>query len=122
MAYKGPIQLIREFESERDEIIFHTRENFAYVYKNGGTKDYSIEKLSALAKEKVPELKWGKSTFQHFLEGRLNFSQQSLPPIIKLLELSIKLRDEVEPHVQAARKLIEESKRKWSKISREPSP
>jgi hypothetical protein len=122
MAYKGPIQLIREFDSERDEIVFQTRENFLFVNKNGGTEKYSLAKLSAIAKKEIPELNLSQTSFQHFLEGKVTFLQKDLPPIIKLLELSIRLRDEVEPHVQAAQKMMEESRERWRGNTRLKSP
>lgn len=119
-----PIQLIQEFESERDEIIFQTRENFLYVNRNGGTQEYSIEKLALISKAIIPELKWGKTTFQHFLEGKVNFAQQNLPPLVRLLELSIKLRGEIEPHIQKAQQMIKTSKQsqdiphlEWPKLN-----
>jgi hypothetical protein len=42
--------------------------------------------------------------------------------ILKLLEFSIRLRDEVEPDIQAAQKLIAESKSRWANLNTPKPP
>lgn len=122
MTYQSPIQLVKEFESERDEIIFQMRENFLFVYKNGGAEKYTLEKLSKLIKYTVPEIRTEKREMKNFLEDKAHFPRLDMSKILKLLELSIRLRDEVEPHVQAAQKLISESKLRWANLNTPKSP
>jgi hypothetical protein len=73
MTYQGPIQLVKEFESERDEIIFQMRENFLFVYKNGGAEKYTLEKLAKLIKDTVPEIRTEKREMKNFLEDKAHF-------------------------------------------------
>jgi hypothetical protein len=122
MLFKGPIELIKEFESERDEIIFQMRENFLFVYRNGGSEKYTLEKLARLIKDAVPEIRTEKRELKNFLEDKAHFPRLDMSKILKLLELSIRLRDEVEPHVQAAQKLIAESKSRWANLNTPKSP
>ena len=122
MTYQGPIQLVKEFESERDEIIFQMRENFLFVYKNGGAEKYTLEKLAKLIKDTVPEIRTEKREMKNFLEDKAHFPRLDMSKILKLLELSIKLRDEVEPHVQAAQKLIAESRSRWANLNTPKPP
>lgn len=122
MHFKGPIELIKEFESERDEIIFQMRENFLFVYRNGGAEKYTHEKLARFIKDTIPEIRTEKKGVKNFLEDKGHFSRLDMSKILKLLELSIKLRDEVEPYVKTAEKLIAESKSRWANLNTPKSP
>lgn len=121
MSNQTPINLVKEFESDRDRIIFEIRENFIFVYKNGGSEKYTFEKLAERIKEVIPESKISKKEVKDFLDGATHFPRMDIEKVLTLLKLSINLRQDVELHVQEAKRLIEESRAKWSN-PREPKP
>lgn len=114
MNDQAPITIAEEFNSDRDRIISKIRENFIFVYQNGGSEKYTYEKLADLIKGVIPESKISKKEVKSFLDGDIHFPRMDIEKVVALLELSIRLRDEVEPHVQKAKRLIEESRTSWN--------
>lgn len=110
MDDQDPITITEEFNSDRDRIISEIRANFIFVYQNGGSEKYTYEKLAYLIKEVISESKISKKEVKSFLDGDIHFPRMDIEKVIALLELSIRLRKEVEPHIQKAKKLIKESR------------
>jgi len=113
MNDQAPITIAEEFNSDRGRIISKIRENFIFVYQNGGSEKYTYEKLADLIKGVISESKISKKEVKSFLDSDIHFPRMDIEKVVALLELSIRLRDEVEPHIQKAKKLIKESRTSW---------
>lgn len=115
----GPVTLAREFESEREYILYVTRQNFRFVNNNGSAAEFAYEKMAAKIRAELPTLKWDKSYLRRFAviekgeKDYFNPIHMTMEDVVKLLQVSIAMRDKVEPQVRRAMAIIREAEERW---------
>lgn len=125
MKYKGSHNLAKDFATARDRNLQAARENFEYVYKNGG---YTLDDLAIIFRHAMPIMKWEKSMVRKFInpenavDPKYKVSLQSAAAhhITSFLKASISLRDTVQTELAKAEQMMIEAHARWGEMADAP--
>lgn len=125
MEKKSSPNLVYIFTTARDENLHAARENFEYVYQNGG---YNLEDLAVIFRQSMPVIQWEKSAVRRFLHPELTegtahkVTLLSATPqhITSFLKASIKLRDDIQNELARAKMMIIEARAQWGELADHP--